>query len=220
MKRVALTYRNQKKIAPYAEALRGSGIEPVFVTPEQSVQTLAALAGLVLSGGTDVDPELYGGRERHVLADQPDRERDALEQRLLREALAVDLPVLAICRGMQLFNVTHSGGTLVQHMEGHKLTNNATHDIEIYAGTLLARIFFGKGGFGQGEEAGTLSVNSRHHQAVAQPGRGLIVSAKATGGIVEALERPDLRFAVAVQWHPEDQMPAHQRLFEAFRDSL
>jgi putative glutamine amidotransferase len=215
MKRVALTYRNQKKIAPYAEALRGSGIEPVFVTPEHSVQTLDGLAGLALSGGTDVDPELYGGRERHVLADQPDRERDALEQRLLCEALAADLPVLAICRGMQLFNVTHPGGTLVQHMEGHKLTNNATHEIEIFAGTFLARIFFRQSG-----EAGTLSVNSRHHQAVAQPGRGLIVSAKASGGIVEGLERPDLRFAVAVQWHPEDQMPAHQRLFEAFRDSL
>ena len=108
-----------------------------------------------------------------------------------------NVPVLAICRGMQLFNVTHAGGTLVQDVEGHKLPRNGTHHIEIYHGTKLAEIF----------GAGLHSVNSRHHQAVARVGEGLTVSAKSPGGVVEGLERPDLRFAVAVQWHPEDQMP-------------
>jgi len=118
--------------------------------------------------------------------------------------------VLAICRGMQLFNVTHAGGTLVQDLEGHKLPRNGTHHVEIYHGTKLAEIF----------GAGLHSVNSRHHQAVANVGEGLTVSAKSPGGIVEGLERPDLRFAIAVQWHPEDQMPQQRRLFEAFRDAL
>jgi putative glutamine amidotransferase len=136
-----------------------------------------------------------------------------LEQRLLREALAADLPVLAICRGLQLFNVVHSGGTLVQHLDGHKLANNETHSAEIYESTQLARVL----------GAGVLSVNSRHHQAVAEVGAGLRVSSKSADGIIEGLERPDLRFAIAVQWHPEDMLekfPLQRRLFEDFRQHL
>jgi putative glutamine amidotransferase len=208
-KRVALTCRDLKKIDPYADALRTAGIDPQFVTPEHPADSLAEFAGLVLSGGTDVDPGLYG-QEADPHTDAPDPERDALEQRLLREALASNRPVLAICRGMQLFNVTHPGGTLVQHLEGHKLQHNATHHAEISGGTRLARIF----------GAGVHAVNSRHHQAVGSTGRGLIVSAKTPDGVVEGLERPDLRFAVAVQWHPEDQMPQQRRLFEGFGEAL
>jgi putative glutamine amidotransferase len=136
-----------------------------------------------------------------------------LEQRLLREALAADLPVLAICRGLQLFNVIHDGGTLAQHIEGHKLANNETHSAEIYESTRLARVL----------GAGVLSVNSRHHQAVAEVGAGLKVSSKSPDGVIEGLERPDLRFAVAVQWHPEDMLenfPLQRRLFQEFRVHL
>lgn len=206
MKRVAVTYRDEKRIAPYADALRLVGIEPVLVTPGHSAEEVD---GLVLSGGTDLDPALYG-QEMDPRADPPDRERDALEQKLLREALERGLPVLAICRGFQLFNVTHPGGTLVQHMEGHRIPNHGTHHAEIYRGTKLAAIF----------GAGVHAVNSRHHQAVDRPGQGLVVSAKSPDGIVEALERPDRRFAIAVQWHPEDQMPAQRRIFEALSEAL
>ena len=208
MKRAAITYRDHKRIEPYADALRAVQIEPVLLTPDQD-SGWGSFSGLLLSGGTDVGSALYG-QDPDPASDSPDVERDALEQRLLREALAANLPVLAICRGMQLFNVNHAGGTLVQDLEGHRLPKNGTHHVEIYHGTRLADIF----------GAGLHSVNSRHHQAVAHVGEGLTVSAKSPGGVVEGLERPDLRFAIGVQWHPEDQMPQQRRLFEAFRDAL
>jgi putative glutamine amidotransferase len=211
MKRAVLAYRNEAKIAPYLEALRQAGIEPTSVTPSVPVASLQGM-GLVLTGGADIDPSLYG-EPLDPRADGPDRERDDLEQRLLREALSLDQPVLAICRGMQLFNITHAGGSLIQHMEGHKLANNGTHDVEVSVGSRLAEILGG----------GWQAVNSRHHQAVADVGAGLIVSAKSADGVIEALERSDLRFAIAVQWHPEDMLsafPQQRRLFEAFAESL
>ncbi len=210
MKRAVLAYRDEKRIAPYAAALRSVGIEPVMATPANAPDSLDGM-GLVLTGGTDVDPLLYGA-ERQPLTEEPDRERDAMEQRLLREAIEKDLPVLAICRGMQLFNVTHRGGTLIQHMEGHRV---ALHDATFAEGTALAAIF-------AGDEHGAVkrSVNSRHHQVVGTPGEGLIVSARAADGVIEALERRDRKFAVAVQWHPEDLTPRDRPLFEAFRNAL
>lgn len=203
MKRAVVTYRNDKKIAPYVDALRSAGIEPVLVSPESGIESLGGM-GLVLTGGTDLDAAMYGA-ERIAAADEPDRERDAMEQRLLREALERDLPVLAICRGMQLFNVIHAG-TLLQHIEGHK----TPHEVTVEADTKLAGIF----------SAGARPVNSRHHQAVDRVGRGLMVSARAADGVIEGLERSDRRFAVAVQWHPEDLMPQDRRLFEAFGEAL
>ena len=131
----------------------------------------------------------------------------------MREALSLDLPVLAICRGLQLFNVTHPGGSLIQHMEGHRLENNATHIVEVFAGTRLASIL----------GAGPHPVNSRHHQSAAEAGDGLVVAAKSPDGVIEGLERPDRRFAIAVQWHPEDMLaglPEQRKLFEAFRAAL
>jgi putative glutamine amidotransferase len=208
VKRVAVHARDVRKTVPYADALRAVGIEPVIVTPDQD-SGWVEWSGLLLSGGSDIGPALYG-QDPGPATDKPDVERDALEQQTLRQALAGNVPVLAICRGLQLFNVTHPGGTLVQDLEGHKLPRNGTHHIEIYQGTKLAAIF----------GSGLHSVNSRHHQAVAHVGEGLTVSAKSPGGIIEGLERPDLRFALAVQWHPEDQMPQQRRLFEAFRDAM
>jgi len=211
VKRAVLAYRNQAKIAPYLEALRQAGVEPMPVTPAAPVASLQG-RGLVLTGGADIDPALYG-EPRDPRADAPDRERDDLEQRLLREALALNLPVLAICRGMQLFNITHAGGSLLQHRDGHKLPNNGTHEVEVGAGSRLAEIL----------GAGRQAVNSRHHQAVAGVGARLTVSAASPDGVIEALERSDLRFAIAVQWHPEDMVstfPQQRKLFEAFAQSL
>jgi putative glutamine amidotransferase len=244
MKRAVVAYRMEAKVAPYLDALRDAGIEPVPATPAHPIESLSGM-GLALTGGTDLDPALYG-QERDARGDPPDRERDDFELRLLREALAADLPVIAICRGMQLFNVAHRGGTLTQHLEGHKLANHASHEVEIYHRSKLGQIL----------GAGFLGVNSRHHQAVAAVGEGLIVSARsvedaaggrtlvraglesrsgpseaeatrgpkpAPPGVVEGLERPDLCFALAVQWHPEDMVanfPVQRKLFAAFRQAL
>jgi putative glutamine amidotransferase len=206
MKRAALTYRDDTRLAPYANALRNAGIEPVLVTPGASIDSLEGM-GLLLTGGTDLDPALYGATPRPE-TETPDRERDAMEQRLLREALDQDIAVLAICRGMQLFNTTHAGGSLLQHITGHR-TPQTPHPIAIEPDTRLAKIF----------GAGARPVNSRHHQSVGLAGQGLVISARAADGVIEAVERSDRRFAVAVQWHPED-LRQDRALFEAFREAL
>lgn len=187
--------------APYEAALRAVGLEPVYGVP------LGEVDGLMLQGGTDVNPALYG-EAPHPETNQPDEARDALEMKLLAEALERDLPVLAICRGMQLLNVAH-GGTLDQHREGHRaITPDPSlpvHPVAIAPGTRLAGIA------GQ-----SLEVNSRHHQVVAEVGEGLVVSATdPEDGVVE---RPDKRFAVGVEWHPEDQ--DRRELFQAFADAI
>src|SRR6266849_9100422 len=114
-KRVGVTYRNAGKVAHYARALLAVGIEPVLIHPDSPI-SIDGLDGLLLSGGCDLNPKLYD-QDRHEASDEPDDVRDALEQRLLASAMERDLPVLAICRGMQLLNVAHAG-TLEQHMEG------------------------------------------------------------------------------------------------------
>jgi len=216
--KAGLTFREPRKAEPYAEALRQAGIEPVLISPQEP-RPLTGLRGLVLSGGTDVNPARYGGAP-HAGNEPPDDERDDLETGLLNEALAAGLPVLAICRGMQLFNVAH-GGTLIQHLDNsamHRVRENdpalPVHEIVVAPDSRLAAIL------GPGVHA----VNSRHHQAVERLGAGLRVAATSTpDGIIEALERSDRRFALAVQWHPEDQVrrdPSQKKLFEAFAEAL
>jgi putative glutamine amidotransferase len=161
---------------------------------------------------------LYG-EAAHPKADEPLDERDELELGLLREALKRDLPVLAICRGMQLFNVA-MGGSLEQHIgacdvhQRYDLEKRLpVHAVTVEPGTRLAEIV--------GE--GKVAVNSRHHQAVARVGEGLRVSARAEDGLVEGIELPGKRFAVGVQWHPEDQAATdavQARLFGEFAGAL
>ncbi len=213
--RIALPFRDRVKAEPYANALRGAGLEPLLFPPEEP-EPIETCQGLVLMGGTDVDPALYG-EEPHPETQAPDRVRDAVEQGLVREALAAGKPVLAICRGLQLFNVVH-GGSLIQHLPEAGATHRVprepdVHPVEIVPESLLARIL--------GERQ--LLVNSRHHQAVNRVGSGLVVSGRAPDGVVEALERPDKPFAIAVQWHPEDRIgthPADRRLFAAFAEAV
>jgi putative glutamine amidotransferase len=210
-KRVGVTYRNPKKAEPYERALRTAGIEPVLIDPA-SERPIEELDGLLLTGGADVNPKLYG-EAAHAANDEPDDALDAMEQRMLEAALERDTPVLAICRGMQLFNVAH-GGTLEQHVEGHRMPGILeAHRIDVEAGTRLADAI------GSGKQ----TVNSRHHQIVGRVGEGLRVSAVSEEGYPEALERADKRFAVAVQWHPEDlveRSPEAMRLFAAFAKAL
>jgi gamma-glutamyl-gamma-aminobutyrate hydrolase PuuD len=212
--RVGLTYSYPEKAEPYAEALRLVGLEPVLLAPGDAA-SIEGLDGLLISGGCDLNPKLYG-QTPEPKTDQPDDRRDELESRLLSGALERDLPVLAICRGMQLFNV-HHGGSLDQHRDGHEARSQdpsvPAHLVTVAPETELASIV------GDGSHP----VNSRHHQTVARVGNGLIVSARSDDGVIEGLERPDKRFAVAVQWHPEDQASsdeAQRKLFQAFAQAV
>lgn len=208
-KRVAVTFNEPDRVVAYESALAAVGLEPV-----RNPESLEGLAGLLLTGGSDVNPALYG--EAPQLETQPsDDQRDALEIRLLKQALEINLPVLAICRGLQLFNVVH-GGTLIQHLE-NRLHEKRTdlpasadnHTATVQPETKLAAIM----------GSGKIAVNSRHHQAIGKVGEGLRVSAMSEDGVIEAVERPDKAFAVAVQWHPEDRCMVDARdrkLFESF----
>ena len=206
--RVAVTFTNVKKAEPYEAALRAAGIEPVRL----GSASLRGVAGLLLTGGTDVDPFLYGA-ERHPETAAPDRPRDGLELAALDQALAEGIPVFAICRGMQLLNVSR-GGTLIQHLDGgpHRQPGCLdAHDIEVAADSRLAAII------GPGRH----TVNSRHHQAAGRLGRGLAVTARAAD-VVEAVELSGPLFVLGVQWHPEDRVsvsPADRSLFEAFAEA-
>jgi putative glutamine amidotransferase len=214
---VGLTYSDGAKIAPYVEALQSADllVEPLLSAPADG---LAHLDGLVLSGGIDLNPKLYG-EERRPEADEPNDARDALEMDLLRLAMEQNMAVLAICRGMQLVNVA-LGGSLHQHIPSiatHQRYDLAkqipVHSVSVETGTLLAQIL------GNGEVA----VNSRHHQAVAKLGAGLRVSARAEDGLIEGVEHIHHRFLVGVQWHPEDQAGTDHLqggIFEAFAGVL
>lgn len=216
--RVLMPYRVGKKLKAYEEAIRAGGMEPVAASVEDPI-SMAGAAGLLLMGGSDVNPARYG-EARQPETDAPDDTRDAAELRLIDEAIARDLPILAICRGLQLLNVYH-GGTLIQHLvspEPHDVETEdkgaPAHEVAIEPDSKLARIA-GKRRW---------QVNSRHHQVAAKVGEHLRVSARAVNdGMIEALERTDKAFVLAVQWHPEDQFSkdAEQlKLFRAFAEAL
>ena len=186
--------------ADYVRAVERAGGRALLVPPttEGIEETLDALDGLIFSGGSDLDPDLYG-QEAHPETTGIVPERDRGELALLRAALARDLPVLAICRGSQVLNVA-AGGDLVQHLpeqvghEQHRHTPGmfADHDVTLEAGTHLARLL------GQ-----RVPVKSHHHQGFGRLGKGLRVAAHAEDGAVEAIEDPARRFTVGVLWHPE-----------------
>jgi putative glutamine amidotransferase len=194
----------------YVDAVERAGGRAVVVPPaeEDIEQTLDTLDGIVFSGGADVDPARYGA-EAHPETDVPQTRRDAGEMALLRAALERDMPTLAICRGFQLLNVVR-GGDLVQHLpekvgsDDHKRVPGefAVHPVEIKEGSRLARIVGARP-----------EVTSHHHQALGRVGNGLVETAWAADGTLEAVEDPSLRFAVGVQWHPEAGEDA--ALFEA-----
>jgi putative glutamine amidotransferase len=186
--------------AAYVQAVEQAGGRPVLIPPSDEAvdETLAALDGLVFSGGSDLDPELYD-QEPHDETFGIVPQRDRAELALLEAALVRDMPVLAVCRGSQVLNVAR-GGDLVQHLpdvvgdEKHKHTPGtfADHDVTLEPGTRLADLL--------GAHA---PVKSHHHQGFGRVGEGLRVAAHAEDGTIEAVEDPSHRFAFGVLWHPE-----------------
>lgn len=199
----------------YMESLARAGAGMCWVElsdPEQAVQDALTCDGLLLPGGGDMDPKFYG-QERIPACGEPNLLRNAAEPLLLRAFLAADKPVLGICRGIQVMNAV-LGGDLYQDIKPFEhLPHNGhwakVHTVTVRRGTLLSRIL--------GQD--TVLVNSQHHQAVDRVAPGFTLAALSEDGIVEAIEKPDARFCLGVQWHPEwlsDADPAMQGLFDAF----
>lgn len=209
MTQVAIT--DCRKIEDYKHAVLHTESEIRIVNDTMSVtEALDGIDGLVLTGGDDVAPGLYG-EEVHPAAEVVAPERDEFEIALVKEARARKLPILAICRGMQVLNVAY-GGSLVQDIPtqvpgalDHTLKVpphqpvEFSHEIWIEKDSLLARLMRDRLTGGD-----SLEVNSRHHQAVKVVGPGLRSVATAPDGIIEAIEDPEVKFCLGVQWHPEN----------------
>jgi putative glutamine amidotransferase len=198
----------------YVRSLETAGATALVLPPTQETDIvndyLEICDGLLFSGGGDVDPVHWGENARRRLG-QINPLRDAFELELARQALTADVPVLGICRGCQVLNVA-AGGSLLQDIQSHLLHDqNAPRDYPIHAivvekGSLLQKVLHSQ----------EIRVNSFHHQAVKDPGRGFKISAWAPDGVIEAIESSKHRWVLGVQWHPEC-MPDEfsQRLFGA-----
>ena len=202
---IGITASKDQGARRYKEAVEKAGGSTLILSPDTFDSVNAALAGitgLLVSGGPDIDPTLYGEAQDPEANLEILRSRDDLELPLLRAALNMDMPVLAICRGMQALNVVMEG-RLIQDLPGHKAENkdgegeSAYHRIYISPGSKLAAIL-GSGGF--------VRVNSRHHQGLreAQKSPMLLASAYSLDdGLIEGLESPQHSWVIGVQWHPE-----------------
>lgn len=202
----------------YVQSLARAGASVCWIEledPQKAAQKASGCDGLLLPGGADIDPALYG-QQREEACGKPNGLRDTAEPMILEAFMKTGKPVFAICRGFQLVNVCF-GGTLKQdikkeqqfrHMDFFSRAKSC-HPVSVAQDSALYRIL--------GETQ--LQVNSMHHQVVDRVGEGLRVAAKSADGYVEALEAPDYSFLIAVQWHPEHMSKnneAQQKLFDVF----
>lgn len=209
----------------YLTALRDAGLEPVVLDPhtvERNLeQSLQGLAGLLFTGGPDVDPALFGGRP-HAEVYGINPLRDNAEIMLIRRAAEKGLPFLGICRGIQVINVG-LGGTLYTHIADqlpNALVHNQplhkdgglAHGMRVQAGTVSARILTHE----------HLEVNSMHHQGIENPAPDVIPTAWAPDGLIEMIELRGHPFGLAVQWHPEClvTIEAHRALFNGLAEAV
>lgn len=213
-------------LSAYPAAVMTAGGLPVMIPNEFPLDKIDLLIekldGLILTGGGDIQTSRFNGVESDTVGGVS-RERDELELQLVRQALQADLPLLGICRGLQVLNVA-LGGTLFTDIPAQFPTtlqhNNLStlrprdfiaHQVTVLPGSRLSMIL----------KLTQLDVNSRHHQAVKDVAEGMLVSARAVDGLIEALEIPGKRFVLGVQWHPENLQHSmqHRALFEALIQS-
>jgi putative glutamine amidotransferase len=211
-----------RRVTDYLESVRRAGGDPVEVadTHDAPEAIVARVRGVMLTGGGDVDPSLYG-EAPHATYQAAEPGRDAFEIGLAKAAIAADVPLFAICRGMQVLNVA-MGGTLIQDIPSevagalnHSIREprfHIAHEVWVARDSTLWTIMADK------LDGESLQVNSRHHQAVKGVAPSFEVSATAPDGVIEAMERPASRFCVAVQWHPENfwRTGEFRPLFEQF----
>jgi putative glutamine amidotransferase len=209
------------RLDDYVASVEASGGRPrILEVSDSPRKILGEIHGLVLTGGGDIDPVLYG-EDRHPSVEDAEPGRDEFELDLARRAVDANLPLLAICRGAQVLNVA-CGGTLVQDIPSevtsdlrHSISeprNAVAHDVTVRSGSKL------EGALGTAATVRTCRVNSRHHQSVGRVGRGLAASATAPDGVIEAIESPTADFCLGVQWHPENFVAGGEfrPLFDAF----
>jgi putative glutamine amidotransferase len=203
----------------YSAALAACGAQTVILPPDDAIaaapgEALDLLDGLVLAGGGDLDPSTYGeSRGEQTVGVRPDRDR--FELALAGAAFERDLPLLGVCRGMEVLNVAR-GGTLLQQLETaprhlHTPGSFTDHEVDVEPGTLAARAV----------GAGRVGVRSHHHQGVGELGAGLVVSGRSIpDGVVEAIEAPGRRWTLGILWHAEEEAPSavFDALVEAARD--
>ncbi len=215
------------KLHDYEEAVRRAGGEGRVLDPRRDhpADVVRAAGGVLLCGGGDVLPSVYGATA-HPTFSAAETGRDEYEIELVRRALEADLPILAICRGIQVLNVAR-GGTLVQDIPDeisasidHMVREPRfaiAHDIWIAPDSLLDRLMRARI-----EPGDDCPVNSRHHQAVKALGEGLVSTATAPDGVIEAIEDPTRRFCLGVQWHPENfyRTGEFRPLFEGFVEAV
>jgi putative glutamine amidotransferase len=196
------------RLDDYVTSVERTGARVRILEVSESPRSLVGeVDALLLTGGGDVDPSLYR-EDRHPSVSDAEPGRDEFEIDLARRAVDGDLPLLGICRGAQVLNVA-CGGALIQDIPSafpcagaHDVEEPAAahaHDVEVVPGSVLRAALGSAVG-----PTGHCAVNSRHHQAVSRPGTGLVATATAPDGVIEAVERPDARFCVGVQWHPEN----------------
>jgi putative glutamine amidotransferase len=194
----------------YADAVQRAGGLPVVIPPTDDVDLIRATVercdGMVLLGGGDVSPSQYG-REINARLFGVDEFIDDFEIAAVQHAVALDLPVLAICRGHQILNVA-LGGTLIQHLENYEVHRDTMHDVQLTQGSLVA------------EAMGTTQpmTHSFHHQAIETVAPSLAVVGHSSDGTIEAVQHSTATWVIGVQWHPEDtaeEDPANQGLFNA-----
>jgi len=217
-----------RKLEDYRQSILHTGGEPRVIDQSMAVaDALTGVDGLLLTGGGDVDPARYG-EAPHLKLEDVDPVRDEFEIALIAAARARDLPIFAICRGVQVLNVA-AGGTLVQDIPSevtgalkHSLDvpphppYELAHEVWVDKDSLLAKLM---GDRLVGSD--TCDVNSRHHQAVKTVGAGYRVSATAPDGVIEAIEDPAARFCLGVQWHPENfwRTGEFRALYEGFLEA-